>query len=47
MKWAVSQHPGGASDSEQYMFGVHQNVRWDTQTETVCAEGSATGALGL
>jgi hypothetical protein len=37
MKWAVSQRPGGAPDSEQCLSGVHQTVRWDTQT--VCAEG--------
>jgi hypothetical protein len=30
--------PGGAPDSEQYLFGGHR---------TVCAEGSQTGALGL
>jgi hypothetical protein len=30
MKWAVSQRTGGAPDSEQYMFGEHRTVRWDT-----------------
>jgi hypothetical protein len=41
--WAISQHFGGAPDSEQYLSGVHQTVRWDI--EQSAQRGPQLGAL--
>jgi hypothetical protein len=44
IKWEVSQHSGGAPDSEQYMSDVQQTVQCLTgQTEK---RGSQPGTLG-
>jgi hypothetical protein len=45
IKWAVSQCPGGAPDSAQYLSVVHRTVRWDTRT--IYVERPKTSALGL
>jgi hypothetical protein len=41
MKREVSQRTSGAPDSEQYLSGVHQTVRWDPRI--VCTERPTTG----
>jgi hypothetical protein len=41
MKWAVSQRPGGATDSEQYHVRCAPECLVEQQT--ICAEGPTAG----
>jgi hypothetical protein len=45
MKWAVSQHSGGAPDSEQYMSDVHWAV-WAESSQLGTLEVVAPDCLG-